>query len=129
MSYSFKEKNKLKNWAEYHTLTRGDLNETRSCLISRNDLESLWNHVKSNDKIDGIRIYLIRRDDIIGIKKLYDGRPQLSFAIVPTTGFVKGWGAKDFFNNDDKIACIIPGDSNESSGLCPNNCGEPVDGL
>jgi hypothetical protein len=127
MSYSSKKREDLKKWVLAYSETRQDKNETRSGLIKRADLESFWKYMENNSEIDGIRIYLIRSDEITNIRKLQDGRPQMSFAIVPTKDFKKGL-VTDFFEKDDLIHCIIPGDGNESSGLCPPNCGDPVDG-
>jgi hypothetical protein len=126
MSYGQQKISDLSNWVSLYTETLQDQNETRSCLISRQDIESLMKYMNDHEEqIDGIRIYLIRRYDIAGIKKLSNGIPQTTFAIVPTTGFKTDWGAKDYFDNG-VIQCIIPGDNNEGSGLCPTTCGETL---
>ncbi|HUR67458.1 MAG TPA: hypothetical protein VMZ03_13990 [Chitinophagaceae bacterium] len=128
MSYSPQTRSDLKNWVTAYRMTLPHPQETKSCLISKEDLASLMNYIKNHDEIDGIRIYLIRKDDIVKVGFLAEGLPQFSFALVPTTGYRKGDAkdVKDFFVNES-IECIIPGFKNENSGLCPVNCGTLVD--
>ena len=129
---------KLKNWITAYKLSiANEINETSSCIFHLAVLESFIKeiHDHNNDpdkeKIDAVRIYLVRSGEIMASDKLpaqtlSDGKTvQLGFVIVPAKKFeIKAphlLSAKDCLD-DNELNWIVPGYSNETSGLCPVNC-------
>jgi hypothetical protein len=122
---------KLKKWVKSYTASiKGEKNETKSCLINLNVLYDFLKQIDKYNKgkttrIDAIRIYFARCNDGTNYLKLSDGvTSQTTVAIVPAQGFkihsTHKVEAKDCF--DEPLTWIVPGYSNETSGLCPPNC-------
>ncbi len=125
------DQSKLKKWVKSYAATvKNEKNETRSCLIS---LQVLHDFLKQIDKYnrgkavkaDAIRLYFIRCNDAQYFLKLSDGdTSQITVAIVPAQAFkivqTHKVEAKDCL--DEPLTWIVPGYSNETSGLCPPNC-------
>ena len=141
--FAFRRENRitfsdLKTYVLSYIDSLNGVNDTTSCLIDLSTLKNLMSYISRYNKrkksttpaIGAIRIYLIRSEDK-RFKRLDDGRPQIGFAIVPVSDYVawgqgaplnvKGNDAKHF-DDDSIIYAIIPGLSNEGSGLCPDNC-------
>ena len=122
---------KLKKWVKSYAATiKSEKNETRSCLISLDVLHDFLKHIESYnrgkaDKVDAIRMYFIRCNDAQDFLKLSDGdTSQITIAIVPAQAFkiarTHKVEARDCL--DEPLTWIVPGYSNETSGLCPPNC-------
>ena len=129
------QRDRFRTWVNNYKASRLHKNETRSGLIALEDLDTLLqeirdhNQINSDNPINGVRIYLIRDENIGGILSLHgDGSlpVQMSFALRPTdsrtvderTNIVS---ASDYWHSGSLTFGIVPG--GEGTGLCPNNCG------
>lgn len=115
-------------------------NETTSCMISVNAIETLIKHyrdpniLKGKKAIDGFRIYFHRPEPKVmrGLpgksrRPIADGRGQMSIILVPTHNYNEVWkgddciaGSHDMFIEKGECKVFIPG--GEHTGLCPKNC-------
>lgn len=124
---------KLTEWENTYTVPLEDAEETRSCILSLNEVKALITYIDERNQadppanIDGIQIYLTRSNECPQVKKIASRNiPQISFAIVPSKGINK------FFEINGSVKCLYPGDYGEdengtvSTGtttqLCPPNC-------
>ncbi len=138
------EKAKLRKWVKaYKYSILHEPYETRSCLISLAIMERFMRDIIIHNidypgkKIDAIRFYLIRSREVkchgnTSARILSDGTTrQLSLAIIPATDFQNPGEEQHRVHAKDcsgtyPIPWIVPGYTNEHSGLCPTNCEDSI---
>ena len=122
-------KPELALWEKSYTNPLEDAKETRSCMLSLEEVNALGTYINEKNQenppanIDGIQIYLTRSpecDDETKINTITTSKGniyQISFAIVPLVG------TEIFVDHDGLIMCLYPGLKDKSAtGLCPPKC-------